>query len=379
MTLDPNGIYAGRIWRPGIGPALVQVAGDRVIDKTTRAVPTMAHLLDLPDPVAHLASEPGEEVCTLSDLMAASHEGAGHDDLRLLAPSDLQAVKAAGVTFAGSMVERVIEERAGGDPARAEAIRARVAGIIGDSLRDLVPGSEKAAEVKRLLIAEGLWSQYLEVGIGPDAEIFTKAQPLSAVGHGAAVGLHPISRWNNPEPEVVLVVDSRGTIRGATLGNDVNLRDVEGRSALLLGKAKDNNASASLGPFIRLFDAGFTLDHVRALTLTMTVTGQDGFEMTGTSSMSQISRDPADLVAQARGRHHQYPDGFVLYCGTMFAPVQDRDGPGQGFTHHAGDTVTIAAPGLGALVNTVRLSTEAPEWTFGTRALMANLAGRGLL
>jgi fumarylacetoacetate (FAA) hydrolase family protein len=379
MKLDPNGTYAGRIWRPGLGPALVHLTGDQVIDKTTRAVPTMAHLLDLPDPVAHLASVPGEVVCTLSDLMAASHEGAGPDDLRLLAPCDLQAVKAAGVTFAGSMVERVIEERAGGDPARAEAIRARVAGIIGDSLRDLVPGSDKAAEVKRLLIAEGLWSQYLEVGIGPDAEVFTKAQPLSAVGHGAAVGLHPISRWNNPEPEVVLVVDSRGTIRGVTLGNDVNLRDVEGRSALLLGKAKDNNASASLGPFIRLFDAGFTLDHVRALTLTMTVTGEDGFEMTGTSSMSQISRDPADLVAQARGRHHQYPDGFVLYCGTMFAPVQDRDGPGQGFTHHTGDTVTIAAPGLGALVNTVRLSTEAPEWTFGTRALMANLAGRGLL
>jgi fumarylacetoacetate (FAA) hydrolase family protein len=233
--------------------------------------------------------------------------------------------------------------------------------------------------VKRLLIAEGLWSQYLEVGIGPDAEVFTKAQPMSAVGWGASVGLHPVSRWNNPEPEVVLAVDSTGRIVGATLGNDVNLRDVEGRSALLLGKAKDNNAAAAIGPFIRIFDAGFTLDHVRQMTLTLTVTGTDGFTLTGRSSMAEISRDPADLVAQTRGRHHQYPDGFMLYLGTMFAPVQDRDGPGQGFTHHAGDQVTIAAPELGTLINTVRLSTEAPEWTFGTAALMRNLAARGLL
>jgi fumarylacetoacetate (FAA) hydrolase family protein len=277
------------------------------------------------------------------------------------------------------MIERVIEERAGGDPTRAAAIRARVASVIGDSLRDLVPGSQKAAEVKALLQAEGLWSQYLEVGIGPDAEVFTKAQPMAAVGWGASVGLHPISKWNNPEPEVVLAVDGTGRIVGATLGNDVNLCDVEGRSALLLGKAKDNNAAASLGPFVRLFDGGFTLDDVRRMELTMTVEGIDGFLMTGRSSMAEISRDPADLVAQTRGRHHQYPDGFMLYCGTMFAPVQDRDGPGQGFTHHAGDVVTIAAPELGALQNTVRLSTEAPEWTFGTRALMSNLASRGLL
>jgi fumarylacetoacetate (FAA) hydrolase family protein len=251
--------------------------------------------------------------------------------------------------------------------------------VIGDSLRDLVPGSAKAAEVKAVLQAEGLWSQYLEVGIGPDAEVFTKAQPMSAVGWGASVGLHPISQWNNPEPEVVLVVDSSGRIVGATLGNDVNLRDVEGRSALLLGKAKDNNAAASLGPFIRVFDDGFTLENVRRMELSLTVTGRDGFSLNGRSSMAEISRDPADLVAQTRGRHHQYPDGFLLYCGTMFSPVQDRDGPGQGFTHHLGDIVTIATPELGALTNTVRLSTESPEWTFGTRALMTNLAARGLL
>ena len=297
----------------------------------------------------------------------------------LLAPCDLQAIKACGVTFARSMVERVIEERAAGNPALAAEIRTRLAGAIGDSLRDLLPGSAKAAEVKALLQAEGLWSQYLEVGIGPDAEVFTKAQPMAAVGYGASVGLHPISKWNNPEPEVVLVVSSTGQIVGATLGNDVNLRDVEGRSALLLGKAKDNNAAASIGPFIRLFDADFTLDTVRGMELSLNVTGADGFSLQGASSMRQISRDPADLVAQTRGRHHQYPDGFVLYCGTMFSPVQDRDGPGQGFTHHLGDVVTISAPELGALTNTVRLATEAPEWRFGTGALMRNLAARGLL
>ena len=334
--------------------------------------------MEQPDIPGFIAAQAGEDIGALADIVAASVEPVA-EVTRLLSPADLQAIKACGVTFARSMVERVIEERAAGDAGRAEEVRARVAGVIGDSLRNLVPGSARAAEVKALLQAEGLWSQYLEVGIGPDAEVFTKSQPMASVGWGASVGLHPISRWNNPEPEVVLAVNSRGAIVGAALGNDVNLRDVEGRSALLLGKAKDNNAAAAIGPFVRVFDAGFGMDQVRALELTLTVTGEDGFALTGRSSMAEISRDPADLVAQTCGRHHQYPDGFFLYLGTMFAPVQDRDGPGQGFTHHPGDVVTIATPQLGALVNTVRLATEAPEWTFGTAALMRNLAGRRLL
>lgn len=374
----PFGLWLGRVWRADVGPCVVTLRAGHVFDITSKAAPTMRDLLEMPDIAGFVADLPGTDLGPLDALQAASMEAEG-DATRLLAPCDLQAIKACGVTFARSMVERVIEERAAGNPALAAEIRTRVAGVIGDSLRDLIPGSPKAAEVKSVLQAEGLWSQYLEVGIGPDAEVFTKAQPMAAVGYGASVGLHPISKWNNPEPEVVLVVNSYGQIVGATLGNDVNLRDVEGRSALLLGKAKDNNAAASIGPFIRVFDAEFTLDTVRGLELSLTVTGEDGFVLQGASSMRQISRDPADLVAQTRGRHHQYPDGFVLYCGTMFSPVQDRDGPGQGFTHHLGDVVTISASELGALTNTVRLSTQAPEWQFGTAALMRNLAGRGLL
>jgi fumarylacetoacetate (FAA) hydrolase family protein len=378
IDLPPDGLFVGRVWRAGLGPAVVTLRGGRIVDITSRAAPTLRDLLEIPDIPGFVAAQTGEDIGGLDEIAAMSTE-AGHAQTRLLAPCDLQAVKACGVTFAGSMVERVIEERAAGDASRAGAIRARVAAVIGDSLRGLVPGSDKAAEVKRVLLAEGLWSQYLEVGIGPDAEVFTKAQPMAAVGWGASVGLHPVSAWNNPEPEVVLAVDSAGRIAGATLGNDVNLRDVEGRSALLLGKAKDNNAAAAIGPFVRVFDAGFGLNEVRGLELSLRVEGRDGFVMTGRSSMSQISRDPADLVGQTCGRHHQYPDGFMLYLGTLFAPVQDRDAPGQGFTHHPGDVVTISSAALGTLVNTVRLATEAPEWTFGTAALMRNLAGRGLI
>ncbi|MCF8483739.1 MAG: fumarylacetoacetate hydrolase family protein [Rhodobacteraceae bacterium] len=375
----PKALLVGRVWRPALGPALVILRDDRVIDITNAKTPTMRDLLERDDLVAYLQSAKGEDIGSLNDLVAGSTPNAGEDDFRLLAPCDLQAVKASGVTFAASMVERVIEEKAAGDADRAEEIRARVRAVIGDSLSGIVPGSPAAMQVKSVLLAEGMWSQYLEVGIGPDAEVFTKSQPMAAVGWGARVGLHPISTWNNPEPEIVLAINSRGQIVGATLGNDVNLRDVEGRSALLLGKAKDNNASCAIGPFLRVFDGDYTLDTVRQAELSMKVTGEDGFTLDGRSSMTQISRDPASIVGQTIGAHHQYPDGFFLFLGTMFAPVKDRGAAGQGFTHHMGDRVDIWEDQLGVLSNTVRLSTECPPWRFGTSALMRNLAGRGLL
>jgi fumarylacetoacetate (FAA) hydrolase family protein len=375
-----GGCLVGRVWRADVdGPAIVAVREGRLFDITSRECPTMRDLLEADDPAALVRRTDGEDIGSVEETAANSVEPKAAAGTRLLAPCDLQAVKACGVTFARSMIERVIEERAAGDPSRARDIRGRVAAIIGDSLRNLVPGSQEAVRVKAALIEEGLWSQYLEVGIGPDAEVFSKAQPMSSVGWGASVGLHPISKWNNPEPEIVLAVDSKGQVKGAALGNDVNLRDVEGRSALLLGKAKDNNASSSIGPFIRLFDAGFGIDDVRQAELELVVEGEDGFVLNGHSSMKEISRDPLDLVRQAIGRHHQYPDGFVLYLGTLFAPVEDRDVPGEGFTHKVGDIVSISTPALGTLTNTVRLSTECPPWNFGAGALMRNLARRGLI
>ncbi|MBA5777750.1 fumarylacetoacetate hydrolase family protein [Stappia sp. F7233] len=371
--LPEEGRFVGRVWRTDSdGPALVAVRAGRVFDITSREAPTMRDLLEREDVVSVVDAAAGEDLGSLSDVV-------GSGKYRLLAPCDLQAVKACGVTFARSMIERVIEERAAGDPSKADAIRARVGAIIGDSLRNLVPGSAEAAKVKTALVEEGIWSQYLEVGIGPDAEVFTKGQPMSPVGHGAEVGLHPVSKWNNPEPEIVLAVNSKGEVKGAALGNDVNLRDVEGRSALLLGKAKDNNASCAIGPFIRLFDESYTIDDVRSAELVLRVEGEDGFVLDGHSSMKEISRDPLDLVDQTIGRHHQYPDGFMLFLGTLFAPVEDRDAPGQGFTHKIGDRVAISNPSLGTLANTVRLSTECPPWTFGPAALMRNLAARGLI
>ena len=375
---DRAGLFLGRVWLPeAAGPAVVTLRDGALVDITSRVAPTVRDICEMDDPAGHVATAPGRPLGPLAGI--AAHRPGDPGRIHLLAPCDLQAVKACGVTFARSMVERVIEERAAGDPARAQAIRATIGEILGGSLRNLRPGSPEAAAVKAALVREGLWSQYLEVGIGPDAEVFSKAQVLSAVGPGADVGLHPVSRWNNPEPEVVLAVSSRGRIVGACLGNDVNLRDVEGRSALLLSKAKDNNASCAIGPMIRLFDGRFGLDDVRRAELSLTVTGSDGFVLEGRSSMAEISRDPADLVAQTLGRHHQYPDGLMLFLGTLFAPTQDRGEAGQGFTHHLGDLVEIAAPGFGRLVNRVRLSTECPEWTFGASHLMRNLARRGLL
>jgi fumarylacetoacetate (FAA) hydrolase family protein len=374
------GALAGRVWRPEVGgPSVVAVRCDGVWD-ISKLAPTLRDLAEAADAAAMLRKGKGERIGSLGDILANTPEATRDPEKPwLLAPVDLQAIKAAGVTFPLSMLERVIEEQARGSPEKAQAIRQSVQAQLGGDLAKLVPGSKEAAELKRVLIEQGAWSQYLEVGIGPDAEIFTKAQPMAAVGHGMEAGLHPISRWNNPEPEVVLVVNSKVQIVGATLGNDVNLRDVEGRSALLLSKAKDNNASTAIGPFVRFFDGAFTLDTVRRIEVSLKVEGEDGFTLEGRSSMAAIARDPADLVGQMLGRHHQYPDGAVLFLGTMFAPVKDRGAKGEGFTHKIGDIASISAPELGALVNRMTLSTQAPPWEFGTGALMKNLARRGLL
>lgn len=372
-------VLVGRAWiegKPG-GPVPVTLRGQDVIDISALA-PTSSDLLDIASPAEAVrkvaASAP--MIGRLQDLLANT---ATQKVPYLLPPCDLQAVKAAGVTFADSLIERVIEEQIRGDATRAEAVRAEIASAMGGELARLKPGSPEAMRLRETLIKRGAWSQYLEVGIGPDAEVFTKCQPMASVGTGMSVGIHPDSTWNNPEPEVVLALNSRGEIVGATLGNDVNLRDVEGRSALLLGRAKDNNASSAIGPFIRLLDSQFTLDDLRKVAVSLVIQGKDNFRLEASSDLSKISRDLPDLAGQAFGNSHQYPDGAMLFTGTMFAPIQDRDAPGMGFTHKPDDVVTIRSPRLGGLVNRVDFCDRLPPWTFGTRALMRNLAQRGLL
>lgn len=370
----------GRIWDPAVGGPSPVVVRDGDVFDVSADFATVCDICELPDPAAVVAELGGRRVGSFQEVLA--NTGATvRDGTRpwLLAPVDLQVLKAAGVTFAVSLIERVIEERARGDLALAADIRRRMLADVGADLHTLVPGSAEAARLKELLVAEGVWSQYLEVGIGPDAEIFTKGQVLSAVGTAVSVGVLAASTWNNPEPEVALIVQSSGRTVGATLGNDVNLRDVEGRSALLLPKAKDNNASCALGPLIRLFDDRFDLTRVRGLEVGLEILGEDGFRLASVSEMSQMSRDPDALVRQLIGPHHHYPDGAVLMLGTMFAPIQDRDRPGAGFTHKLGDVVRISSPALGTLVNRVRHAEQCEPWDFGIRDLMGNLTRRGLL
>lgn len=380
-SLVDAGTYVSRLRAPGRAhPLIVTVRDGTVFDITAPDAPTVRDVCELADPAGYVRSADGTSLGPLAMIERNSLEDSRDPELPwLLSPVDLQAVKAAGVTFAASLLERVVEEQARGDAARAAQIRGDIVRLIGEDLSALRPGSPAAMACKEALLLRGAWSQYLEVGIGPDPEIFTKCQPMSSVGFGSNVGLHPGSRWNNPEPEVVVIASSNGTIVGATLGNDVNLRDVEGRSSLLLGQAKDNNASAAIGPFVRLFDADFTLDDVCRLRVQLRIEGVDGFALEGVSDMSKISRSPGQLVAAALGRHHQYPDGLALFLGTMYVPATDRFAPGQGFTHQIGDVVSISAEGLGNLVNRVRLSTVCPPWTYGVRALMSDLARAGLL
>ena len=371
----------GRVWSPAVAGPVLAIVRDDVLFDLSRVAPTAQGLLEMDDPVRAIrAAGDLTRIAELSRVLANSSERERDGEMPwLLAPCDLQAIKASGVTFVSSMLERVIEEQARGNPAKAEAVRRSIVAVIGDNLSSVKPGSPEAARLKAVLIGQRVWSQYLEVGIGPDAEIFTKSQPMSAIGLGGDIGLHPKSEWNNPEPEIVLAVNSRGRTVGATLGNDVNLRDFEGRSALLLGKAKDNNGSCAIGPFIRLFDERFGIDDVRRCELSMRVEGPEGFVLDGASSMARISRDPLNLVSHAIGPNHQYPDGLVLFLGTMFAPTKDRLAPGEGFTHVVGDIVTVTTPSLGALINRVDHADKIAPWTFGTAALMRNLAARGLL
>jgi fumarylacetoacetate (FAA) hydrolase family protein len=379
-----DGVLVGRVWQPAApaGPTVVWLDGDGVFDLSPLSA-TMSGLLERRG-LSRLRTTFLREapLCSLENLIENSlrrRHGGTPPGPWLLAPCDLQVIKACGVTFAASALERVIEERTRGDPKLADEMRRTVTESLATDMSRIVPGSDAAAELKERMLSLNLWSQYLEVAFGSDAEVFTKASPLSAVGFGAEVGIHRRSSWNNPEPEVVLAVNSRGETVGASLGNDVNLRDFEGRSALLLGKAKDNNGSCAIGPAIRVFDATFTMDDVRGAEVALQIDGPEGFRAAGHSSMHEISRDPLDLVGQTIGPHHQYPDGLMLFLGTLFAPVHDREGPGLGFTHRVGDQVTIRAPGFGSLVNWVNYSDAIPPWTFGIRELFGNLQTRGLL
>jgi len=378
-----EGTWVGRAWLPvthapsGVaGPHVITVRDGDVIELSDHFT-TMADIARSADPTRAVQQANGKTLCSLNELLDNSLFYRLPADIReatapcLLSPNDIQAIKACGVTFAASLMERVIEEKALGDPAKAEAIRAAVHNAIGDNLKDIEPGSPKTEALKASLIEQGIWSPYLEVGIGPDVEVFTKSQPLSAIPTGAQLGVLSTSEWNNPEPELAFLISPKGKFLGATLGNDVNLRDYEGRSALLLGKAKDQNGTCPMGPLFRLFDETFSLQDAAQLEVALTITGEDGLRSEGANIMSEISRNLEDIIQQVCNRSHQYPDGIAIMCGTMFAPTEDRGEPGMGFTHHVGDRVEISSPKLGRLVNWVNYCHEIPEWNYGLADLLA--------
>lgn len=369
LPKNTAGLYLGRIWEPTHQLPLPVLLSNGKLWDASQLAPTCSEILELDDLTDQLqALRHNDPLAPIDDVVL--EPAATSTSPILLAPVDLQVIKACGVTFVDSMVERVIEERAGGDPQAAAEIRESMQRELGVDLTTVTPGSDEAATVKRALVDRGWWSQYLEVGLGPDPEVFTKGPVLSAVGSGADIGVPEFSSWNNPEPELVLIATSTGQIVGVTLGNDVNLRDVEGRSALLLGMAKDNNRSTSLGPFIRIFDEEFTVDDARSMEITLHVEGPEGYSLDGLNSVSALSRSFEDLIAATYGDHHQYPDGFALFTGTLFAPTEDRDTPGEGFTHKLGDVVTIRNQHLGALINRVGRCEELPQWSYGIRQLI---------
>jgi len=372
-----EGTWLGRAWLPAsfapsniAGPHVITVRDGQVIELSD-CFDSIADITRHPTPTAAVQNATGVSICSLNTLLENSLFYKLPADIRksqqpsLLAPNDIQAIKACGVTFVASLIERVIEEKALGNPSKAEEIRAVVHAAIGDNLKDIEPGSPQTEILKAKLIAQGIWSAYLEVGIGPDVEVFTKSQPMSAIPCGSQLGVLETSQWNNPEPEVAFLVSPQGSFLGAALANDVNLRDYEGRSSLLLGKAKDQNGSCPIGPMFRLFDDSYSLDDAANTEVNLSIVGEDGFCSTGENRMSEISRSVDSIIKQVCNGSHQYPDGIAIMLGTMFAPTEDRGEEGMGFTHKVGDRVEISSPKLGKLVNWVNYCHEIPEWSYG--------------
>jgi len=371
------GTLVGRALFPGVfpGPCVVAIREDGV-HNISGTVPTMAQLLNAPNPLATLqrALRNCVYLGPLESLLENSTPST-HDPLKpyLLTPIDLQAVKAVGLTFVNGLLQRFADDNGGA------ATVAKMEKAAGVALGKILPGSEEAARLRTALMEDGLWNDTLEVGFGPDVELFTKAQPLSAVGTGAEIAVLPTSKQTFAEPEVVLMLNADGKICGATLGCDMTARDVEARSLLLLGRAKDQNATCAVGPFIRLFDQTFSLPNVQGMNLTYAFEGADDAVFTDTGSMDQIGRGLITLARQVVNEHHGYPDGVALFTGCMFKAPSSRGASDTPFTHQVGDVVIIKASPLGTLINRVNTTDKVRPWSFGMSDLMANLANRQLL